>query len=131
MWQRVAISAAVMAIGTLAIFRWQLDRTDSERAAQTVALTTMVFYQMLQAINARSETRSIFRIRPTANPYLFGAIVLTILVHGAVVLFEPVGKYLRTEPLDLTAWAASFVVATTILIAVEAHKRFVRSESAG
>ncbi len=38
----------VMAIGTLAIFRWQLDRTDSERAAQTVALTTMVFYQMLQ-----------------------------------------------------------------------------------
>ena len=52
----------------LAMFRWELDSTGSLVRAQTVALTTMVVYQVFQAGNARSERESVLRRSPWSNP---------------------------------------------------------------
>ena len=69
MWERVGIAGLVMGAGMLVMFRWELDSTGSLVRAQTVALTTMVVYQVFQAGNARSEpNRSCAATRsPTAS----------------------------------------------------------------
>jgi Ca2+-transporting ATPase len=88
----------------------------------------MVLFQMFQAINARSETRSIFQLNPFSNRFLFLAITVSIAVHAAALYFGPTQDLLRVEPIDLRSWLVVVLVAASILVAVELHKLVRRSE---
>ncbi len=125
MWERVVVAGLVMAAGTLTLFRWELDLTGSVTQAQTVALTTMVVYQVFQAGNARSETESIFRVNPFSNRLLFAATAAALGIHIAALYLPPTQLLLRVEPIEPAAWLRIVIVATSILIAMEVHK-FVR-----
>jgi Ca2+-transporting ATPase len=121
-WQRTVLAGLVMAAGTLALFRWQLDTSGSLTQARTVALTTLVVFEVFQAGNARSESNSLFRMSPVSNPFLFSATVSAVAVHIASLYLPPTQYVLRVEPIDLAAWTRIIPVAATILIATEAHK---------
>ena len=122
MWERVLIAGVVMGAGMLAMFRWELDSSDSLIRAQTVALTTMVVYQVFQAGNSRSETESVLLRNPFSNPFLFLATAAALSIHIAALYLPPTQYLLRVEPIELAAWLRIVAVATTILIAMELHK---------
>ncbi|TFH20705.1 MAG: HAD family hydrolase [Acidimicrobiales bacterium] len=122
LWERVLLAGCVMGAGMLVMFRWELDSTGSVTDARTVALTTMVIYQVFQAGNSRSETESVFRRSPLSNPFLLSATVAAVGVH-ILALHLPFMQYvLRVEPIGLGAWIRIVVMATTIIIAMELHK---------
>jgi calcium-translocating P-type ATPase len=125
MWERVVVAGLVMAAGTLTLFRWELNLSGSLIQAQTVALTTMVVYQVFQAGNARSETESLFRLNPFSNRWLFAATAAALGIHIGALYFPPTQLLLRVEPIDPAAWLRIVVVATSILVAMEVHK-FIR-----
>ncbi len=127
MWERVVVAGLVMAAGTLTLFRWELDLTGSLGQAQTVALTTMVVYQVFQAGNARSETESVFRVNPFSNKLLFAATAAALGIHIAALYLPPTQFLLRVEPIDPAAWLRIVVVATSILLAMEVHKLIRRA----
>ncbi|MCC6790075.1 MAG: HAD-IC family P-type ATPase, partial [Thermomicrobiales bacterium] len=104
LWRRVALSGIVVTIATLGLFRWELDNGASERQAQTVVLTAMVLFQMAQAINMRSEHRSIFRLAPWSNPYLLAAVVFSIALHVATLYTSFTQTLLKVEPIDWPSW---------------------------
>jgi magnesium-transporting ATPase (P-type) len=121
-WERIGLSAVVLAGGTLALFWWELNNGASLTEAQTVALTTLVLFQAFQAGNARSEWRSLFRMSPFANPLLLLGAVAAVLIHAAALYFPPTQFVLRVEPIGLDAWLRIGLTASTILVAVELHK---------
>ena len=118
-----------MAAGTLALFVWELDRAGDLGHAQTVALTTMVIFQMFHVGNSRSEHRSVFRMSPFGNPCLFAATAAAFVVHAAALYLPPTQFVLRVQPIGLDAWVRIFAVAATIVVAMELHK-LVRSRGA-
>ncbi len=122
LWERTVIAGIVMGVGTLLMFRWELDVTGSLEAARTVALTTMVLFQAFQAFNARSETRSVFRMSPRTNPFLLASVVGALAIHAAALYLPPTQFILRVEPIDLEAWARIILVASTLVVAMEIHK---------
>jgi Ca2+-transporting ATPase len=122
MWERVVLAGLVMGAGMLVMFRWELDSTDSLVQAQTVALTTMVVFQVFQAGNSRSETESVFRRSPWSNKLLFVATIAALAIHVAALYLPPTQYVLRVEPIGLGAWFRIVVVATSILVAMELHK---------
>jgi magnesium-transporting ATPase (P-type) len=126
LWKRTALVGLVMAVGTLLVFRWELDRTGSLGMAQTAALTTMVIFMALHAGNARSERRSLLRMSPLSNRFLFAAVIAAFLIHVAAIYFPPTQFILRLEPIQAETWLLMFVVAASVLVAVEAHKLWVR-----
>ncbi|GIU84950.1 MAG: ATPase [Acidimicrobiales bacterium] len=130
LWERAALAGLVMAIGTLALFRWELDATGSLERAQTVALTTMVVFMAFHVGNARSDRRSAFRVSPLSNPFLFVATVAALGVHVASLYLPPTQFVLRVEPIEAAAWVRIVAVASTIILAVELHK-LVRSPRLG
>lgn len=75
MIQRTFLMGIVMAAGTLYVFVSDLHSGVPLERARTAALTTMVFFQFYQALNCRSETESIFSMRPMSNPFLFYSII--------------------------------------------------------
>lgn len=122
MWERTALVGVVMAAGALLMFRWELDRADSLVAAQSVALSTLVLFNVFQAGNARSVSRSLFSLSPLANPFLFWASVGAVAVHVAALYLPPTQYVLGVEPIGSGAWLRAIVVAASILVVVEAHK---------
>lgn len=122
LWERVIVSTVVMTAGSLALFRWELHTTGSERIAQTTMLTTMMLFQMFQALNARATRRWLFRLNPFGNPWLFLAIALSIAIHAAALYLSPTQRLLRVEPLDMSTWLWAVAVSLSIIVAVEAHK---------
>ena len=129
MWERVALAGLVMGAGMLIMFRWELDATGSLIKAQTVALTTMVVFQVFQAGNSRSETESVLRRSPFSNKLLFLATVAALGIHIAALYLPPTQYVLRVEPIDLASWLRIVVIATSILVAMELHKAFCRRRS--
>ena len=131
MWERVVLAGLVMGAGMLAMFRWQLDSSASLIEAQTVALTTMVVFQIFQAGNSRSETESVFRRNPFSNKLLSFATVAALGLHAAALYLPPTQYVLRVEPIGLGTWLRIVVVATSILVAMELHKALRRSPRPG
>jgi magnesium-transporting ATPase (P-type) len=127
LWERTVVVSLVMATGTLLLFRWELDQTGSLAQAQTMALTTMVLFQMFHVGNARSDHESVFRKSPLTNPFLLVATIGSLVVHAAALYLAPTQFVLRVEPIDLDAWIRSTLVALTIVAAVEGHKLIRRA----
>jgi calcium-translocating P-type ATPase len=127
LWERTVLSGIVMAIGTLALFWWELQLTGSLAKAQTVALTTMVLFQVFQAGNARSDYQSVFVRSPLLNPFLFVATAAALTVHVAALYLPFTQFVLRVEPIEPAAWVRMVLVALTIIVVVEGHK-LVRRE---
>ncbi|MBI4262803.1 MAG: HAD-IC family P-type ATPase [Acidobacteria bacterium] len=130
LWERTLVTGLVMAAGTLTLFRWELDQTGSLARAQTVALTTMVLFQMFHVGNCRSDTLSAFRKSPVSNPFLFVATAVAFLVHAAALYVPAAQVILRVEPIEGAAWVRMVAVAASIIVAIELHK-LVRRRAAG
>ena len=127
LWQRTILAGIVMAIGTLILFRWQLDRSgpDADQAltmAQTTALTVMVIFMALHAGNSRSEHQSIVRVSPISNPFLLVATVAAVGIHVGSLYFAPTQFVLRVQPLDLETWIRIVAISVSILFAMEIDK---------
>jgi Ca2+-transporting ATPase len=122
LWERTVVAGLVMAAGTLLLFRWELEASGELARAQTVALTTMVLFQVFHVGNCRSERRSAFALSPWSNPFLFAATAAAVLVHVAALYLPPSQFLLRVEPLDLDTWVRMVVVASAIVVVVEVEK---------
>lgn len=129
LWQRAVVAGAVMATGTLMMFRWELDRSGSVPQAQSVALTTMVVAMAFHAGNSRAERTSVVRVSPVSNRFLLIASVAALGVHALALMWPPTQYLLSVEPLDMAAWIRLVPVAALVLVAVECDKALRRRRS--
>ena len=89
MWAGILFVGAVMAAGTLLVLDASLpggliEGSGDLRYAQTMAFTTLTMFQLFNVFNARSDERSAFD-GLFANRWLWAAVVLSLLLHAAVV----------------------------------------------
>jgi Ca2+-transporting ATPase len=126
LWIRAALAGVVMAAGTLALFRLELDRGASLAQAQSVALTTLILFQTFQLANVRSERRSIVSSRLWSNPFLFVSAIVALGVHAVALLTPWTQVLLGVAPIPPETWLVVVLAATTVVVAVELHKAWLR-----
>lgn len=122
MLERSIVVGVLIAAGVVYIFHDALSNGATVTHARTMAMTTMVFFQFFQAWNSRSETRSIFRINPLSNPFLFYSMVAAFLAQIAVIYVPALQWVFRTDVLALSEWVKIGLVASTVVFAVEIDK---------
>ncbi len=121
MVRRMAILTPIMAIGTLALFRWH-NQTNGLSHSRTVAFTTLAAFQWFQALNARSQFRSVFSIGFFDNRWLLLGLGVAVALQVAVVQ-TPLGGWLfGTGPLAAVDWLWIVLVSSSIWIADEILK---------
>lgn len=130
LWERTAVAGAVMAIGTVLLFLYEHDRGTSLEGARTVALTTMVLFQVFHVGNSRSEHGSAFAKSPLTNPLLLLGTAIALVVHVGSLYWAPTQYILRVEAPSAEAWVRMVAVASTVIMAVELHK-MLRGPNAG
>lgn len=112
----------IMALGTLAMFYIELQRS-SEAEARTVAFTTLVMAEMAVALNLRSE-KSLLHIDPLGNRKLLLAIASSVALQLMVIYVPFFSAIFGTVPLDAQSWLEILFVAVLIFIAVEVKKYY-------
>ncbi len=116
----------VLAAGTLAAFLWSLGRSGDLDYARTVAMTQMVVFQFFHVFNCRSLDRSILRVPPFSNRFLFVSLIAAGLAHLAVLYVPALQLVFRTQPLDLVAWAFVIAVGSSVIVGGELDKWWSR-----
>ncbi|HET7554368.1 MAG TPA: cation-translocating P-type ATPase [Gaiellaceae bacterium] len=131
MWLGILWVGAVMAVVTLLALDLRLPGgivggSGSVTQARTMAFTTLVFAQLFNCFNARSDRTSAFH-RLFTNRYLWGAIALSALLQVAVVELAFLNDAFKTAPLGLDEWLICIGLASVVLWADEAKKLLERS----
>jgi Ca2+-transporting ATPase len=125
-WLGIVFFGAVMAASTLLVLDASMPGgfirgSHNLRFGQTMAFTTLVFAQLFNVFNARSDRRSAF-VRPFSNLLLWGAVLLSAALH-VVVLYVPVMQHaFGTVALSAGDWLVCMVAASSVLWISEAAK---------
>jgi magnesium-transporting ATPase (P-type) len=119
---QVLVTGFYMGGAAFAFYAWSLDRGLSEPVARNLLLLLMVLFENVHALNARSETRSVFRIPFAANPFLIVAIVAAQGLHIAAMYMPGMSGVLDVQPVALTDWLMVAAVAASLLLVGEILK---------
>ena len=130
MWRGVAAIGLVMAVATLLTIDLYLpggliEGTGDLALARTAGFTVLVFAQLFNCFNARSETTSAFH-RLFVNRWLWGAIALSALLQVAVVNLGFLNIAFGTVPLTLGQWGVCVAMGSAVLWFGEARKAVLR-----
>ncbi len=110
--------AILLAVTGLGIFFYALDRTGSLLRAQSLLFTFIVVVELIRIQVIRSRYDQSLR----SNPWLVGAIGVSLLVHLAV-LYTPLHDFFQVVPLSLVEWgwiSAGFVMFLLLNVASSA-----------
>jgi Ca2+-transporting ATPase len=113
----IAISASIITIGSLILFRMAEHR--GLDVARTVTLVSMVMFQMWTALASRSTTHTMSEIGWFTNKKLLLAILLGIALVIPVIYVPFLQEIFGTASLNLADWAEILVVSSLGLIVVE------------
>jgi P-type Ca2+ transporter type 2C len=102
-WQGLLLASVTLAAFALGM-AWYGREGAGLRHALTIAFMTLALAQVFHAFNARSQMDSIFTGRLFTNRWLWGAVVLCILLQLAAVYVPFLQTVLRTVPLNLSDW---------------------------
>jgi Ca2+-transporting ATPase len=131
MWSGIFLVGAVMAAGTLIVLDASLpggliEGSGSVGYAQTMAFTTLMLFQLFNVVNARSDERSAFA-GLFQNYWLWAAIGLSILLHGAVIYAPFLQAAFSTVSLSAGDWLRCMLVASSVLWLRELSKIMTRA----
>ena len=126
MWAVVIETGLVMAAATLVTMDYYLPGgliagTHDLDNARTAAFTVLVFAQLFNCLNARSDTASAFRSL-FANRWLWGAIVMSVLLQIAVVHVGVLNVAFGTVPLAADQWLVCVAMGSVVLWYTELRK---------
>ena len=90
-----------------------------------MAFLTMSMAEIFHSYNLRSQYGSIFSLK-THNLYLFGAMLLSLLLTAAVIYIPPVAALFGFESISLLEYAVAMGLAVSIIPIVEVVKLIQR-----
>ncbi len=128
--QNIVFVAVFMAAGTL----WMFSRADQNGGllrAQTLAFTTLAMFQVFNSLNCRSRSLSVFQLGFFRNPYLMGAIALSIILQLVAEHVPFMQAALGTVPLTWADWGLILLVSSSVFIADELRKLVGRRRRRG
>jgi magnesium-transporting ATPase (P-type) len=98
-----------------------VEGNDSLQVSRTAGFTTLVFAQLFNAFNSRSETSSAFH-RLFVNKWLWGAVALAVVLQVAVVEVPLLQRAFGTASMDAYHWGTCVVLAASVLAFGELRK---------
>ena len=120
----IVIFGLIMGLGTFFMFTRYVNGNLSK--AQTVAFTTLVAFEMFAVISSRSLYHSWKKLNPITNPWLMGAIGLSLLIQAVIIYWRPMQPIFGTVALGGFDWLKIFGIAFIGFIVMEASKFFIK-----
>ena len=106
----------------LTAFVLMLETGVAVEHARNTLLMLMVLMQNVDAVNARSETRSVLRLPARNNPLLMLGVLIALGIHLAAMHLPWLQSTLSLQPPTASEWLVLPLLALSLLLVMEAHK---------
>ncbi|MDP1559167.1 MAG: cation-transporting P-type ATPase [Nitrosomonas sp.] len=124
---RVTFVSLILMSGTFGLFFWEMERGVSIEHARTVAVNTLVMFEIFYLFNSRYITASVLNWEGlTGNRYVLIAIGILIIFQLGFTYLAPMQSLFGTTAIDFNVWLRILLVASSVLFLVELEKYFVR-----
>jgi magnesium-transporting ATPase (P-type) len=124
---RVAFVSVILMSGTFGLFLWEMEQGASIEHARTVAVNTLVVFEIFYLFNSRYITASIFsRAGLTGNRYVLIAIGVLIMFQLGFTYLAPMQSLFGTTAIGFNVWLYILFVSSSVLFLVELEKYVVR-----
>ena len=125
-WRVVFVSVILM-VGTLGLYIWEMKQGMSIEHARTVAVNTLVVFEIFYLFNSRYIYDSILNWTGlTSNRYVLIAISLLIILQLGFTYLESMQLLFGTKDISFYIWLRILLVASSVLFLVEIEKYFIR-----
>ena len=114
----IFLTGLVMAIGTIALFAYEMSINQPEKKAMTIAFTVFVIYQLFNAYNRKANSEE-------SSKYLYIAIGLSFLLQVLIIYIPQLQLIFRTTAISLIDWLLIIIVAFTIIISEKVMKKVI------
>uniref|UniRef100_A0A1A8NS50 Calcium-transporting ATPase n=1 Tax=Nothobranchius rachovii TaxID=451742 RepID=A0A1A8NS50_9TELE len=93
----------------------------------TMALSVLVTIEMCNALNSLSENQSLLKMPPWSNPWLVGAICLSMALHFLILYVDPLPVIFQIRPLSWTQWVVVLKMSLPVILMDETLKFLARN----
>jgi magnesium-transporting ATPase (P-type) len=116
-----------MVTGTFSLFLWSLEQGASIETARSVAVNTLVAFEIFYLFNSRYILEPVLnREGLFGNRYVLLAVGLLVLFQLAFTYFPPMQSLFGIAAMSLSDWLYSALVASSVLWLVELEKCWLR-----
>ena len=105
LWEKIIVRGCL--IGVCTLFSFEIARLFGMDLAtcRTISLCTLVMSQLLHVFECRSERHSIFEIKIFSNPYLLGAVCVSVIMICSILYIPFLKSVFNTVSLNLMQWS--------------------------
>jgi magnesium-transporting ATPase (P-type) len=127
---RIGLVSGVMCAGTFGMFLWMRRQGATEEIARTVAVNTIVMFEVFYLLNTRFILAPVLNVKGLlgSRPVLL-AIALVIGFQLFFTYAAPMQSLFGTAPIGLREWSLLVLVAANVLWIVELDKWIARRMS--
>jgi Ca2+-transporting ATPase len=131
---RTLVAATLMTAGAVGLFLWRYELEMAARAttgltevqivseAQTMAVTTVIMFQVFYMLSCRSLKDSVFRIGLFSNKTVFIGIGAILALQALFIYAPPMQAVFSTYPLTLQSLLFSAAAGAIILPVISVEK---------
>jgi magnesium-transporting ATPase (P-type) len=127
---RTVVVALLMAAGAIGLFLYQFNMEVARgipfelalREAQTMAVTTVILFQVFYLLNCRSLRDSLLAIGLWSNPTVYLGIGALLLLQAAFVYLPFMNALFGTAPLGPDAWLEATLAALILVPVISLEK---------
>ena len=116
---QILLLGIVMAVGTIAVFYWQISSGAPSVKAMSVAFTLFVVYQLLNAFNGRANSEK-------SSKYLYIGIIISFLLQLLIIYIPQLQIIFKTTAIGIADWIMIVITASTIIIVEKIMNRMIK-----
>ena len=124
--RKFVIVSGLMVLGTFGIFYAYQDSGETVALSQTVALNTLVFFELVYLFNSRSLTEPALSMDLRANKWIPIGVLACFISQLLITYWGPFNHVFHTEAIGLLDWATALAIASSAFFAIEVEKYIVR-----
>lgn len=122
---RIFIVGTLLCLGAFGLFEYAIQSGKSQEVARTIALNVFVFGELFYLFNCRSLRYSIFKIGVFSNPYLWGGVLLMILLQIILTYVPFMNSAFHTAPIEMFDWLL-IIVSGFIIYFIIGIEKYIR-----
>ncbi len=131
---RTVVAALLMTAGAVGVFLWEYGQYLEQGAgtplalaeAQTMAVTTVIMFQIFYLQNSRSLRDSLWRIGLFSNPTVYLGVATVLIAQAAFIYLPPLQSVFGSAPLAFSDLLVSALVGFCIVPVVALKKWLLR-----
>jgi magnesium-transporting ATPase (P-type) len=124
---RIGFVSFILMLGTFGLFLWQQNQNVEIEYARTVAVNTLVMFEIFYLFNSRYITEGVLNKSGFfGNRYVLIAIAILLVFQMLFTYTAPMQSLFGTAAISFESWSLILIISSSVLFLVELEKVLVR-----